>query len=288
MSKSRDILISVGLRLNISLSRSDGTSPRQGGHQYSRFGFRWEDGTLRRVVETLREEPNVKIVGLHGHASTTTRDAFVYSSITTALCRAGETLLGDDLEYINVGGGFFSRLPKEYARPDIPTFEDYAEIICPIVIKHFGLCGPQLYLEPGTAVVADCFAYVSKVLDVYSVAGQQYVLIDGSAIHAKPTMHAKSLPVELWSLPGDIGKERGDYSIVGFTCMEKDVIADSVDQPIPQPGDFIVAKNVGAYTITMVPQFIEVRPPIVAISKDNDMHVVRRRDVLSDVFGSYE
>lgn len=282
-----DEAISVGLRVNISLRMADGSSPRQGGREYSRFGFVVEDGTFEQVIRTLRSRPNIRVTGLHGHASTSTRDVAVYTAITTALCDAGATLLRGDLEYINVGGGFFSRLPRQYARPGIPTFDDYAEAISSIVVSRFGTSGPELFVEPGTAVVADCFSYVTEVLDVYRVGEHHYVLVDGSAIHAKPTMHSRSLPIEVIPLAYGDAADLAAFSVVGFTCMEKDVIAECAEGVLPRRGDLIVARNCGAYTIPMIPQFIEVRPPVVVLEEDGGLHPARRRDELTDVFGAY-
>lgn len=275
----------VGIRVNTDLRRPDGSSPRPGSRAYSRFGFTVADGSLEAAVRELQKEPRIKVVGLHGHSSTTTRDTDTYARITDTLCGLGVDLIGDQLEFIDVGGGFYGKLPPELAFPGAPTLDDYAETICKVMTQHFPNGGPDLIIEPGTAVCADCMTYFSRVLDVYSIDGRILVLVDGSAIQAKPTFHTKNLPINILK-QDKASRDAGIYSIVGFTCMENDFIARDVDGDIPMPGDVIAIDNCGAYTIVMSPQFISGRPPIVAIEQGKAI-LIRRRDTFDDVFGPY-
>ena len=63
--------------------------------------------------------------------------------------------------------------------------------------------------------------------------------------------------------------------------MEKDYLAIDYEGELPEPGDFLVFKNVGAYTIVFDPPFIKERPPI--ISQDGEKYeLVRKREQLND------
>jgi diaminopimelate decarboxylase len=276
----------VGIRVNLNLKRSDGSSPRSGGGAYSRFGVTTDDGSLQTIINSLKESVGIKVVGLHGHTSTSTRDVATYAKITDELCSLGLNLIGDELEFIDVGGGFYGKLPPQFNIKGTPTYDDYAETICNIMGKYFPDIRPNLIIEPGTSVSADCTSYITKVLDVYSVSGQKMVLVDGSAIHTKPTFHKKNPPINIIK-QDKLSRRFETYSIVGFTCMENDFIANNITGNMPVPGDFMVIDNCGAYTIVMSPQFISGRPAIIAFEKQKAL-LVKRRDSFDDVFGSYQ
>ena len=123
-------------------------------------------------------EPNIKIVGLHGHFSTSTRSIKVYRKITQKLCDLSKMYLADTLEYIDVGGGFYGDVPKSMNKKNVPSFDDYAEAICSIMNKekvHFTK-EPYLIIEPGLALVVDTFKFYCVVMDVKKNQNDYFVL----------------------------------------------------------------------------------------------------------------
>ena len=64
--------------------------------------------------------------------------------------------------------------------------------------------------------------------------------------------------------------------ISGFTCMEVDRLFTYADQPELIPGDRIIYENVGGYTMSLNPLFIQYFPAVYVRNGDN-MHMVRKK-----------
>ncbi|EGQ27597.1 family 2 Orn/DAP/Arg decarboxylase [Sporosarcina newyorkensis 2681] len=271
----------VGIRTNFDLT-IDGETPLLDGFERSRFGFFLENGDIETAIDELTSIPNVKVVGLHGHFSTSIRSLTIYKKIIQTLCNLAKHYLSDTLEYLDVGGGFFGHVPKTMNIKDAPTFEEYAEIICSVVNKEKKNFKkePMLIIEPGLALVADTFKFFCKVIDVKKYQDESFVLVEGSVHNIKPAMHNRNLPLKHVKRDTRYYKQ-GKFNVVGYTCMEKDYLISGQIGEIPKPKDFLVFSNVGAYTIVFAPAFIKERPPIIAI-EDGSYSLVRKREKLTD------
>jgi diaminopimelate decarboxylase len=191
------------------------------------------------------------------------------------------------VRYVNVGGGFFGRIPPELGFGDVPGFDDYAETICgvlcrnPWAMKH----QPTLVIEPGVAMSANVISLVTRVVGIKTINAKTLVTVDGSAFHVKPTLHTRNLH---WSLiPKDNSQRPGAcFSVVGSTCMEKDYLLTDIEGPLPQIGDFIWIGQAGAYTVVLSPPFINPAPAIVALEGEN-YKLIRSRQSPDDMFHNY-
>lgn len=273
--------IKLGIRVNFDIS-TEGRSPLQEGYEISRFGICTENGDFQETIRKLTQVENIKIVGLHGHFSTSGRKVETYESITKGLCHLAKKYFKDTVEYIDVGGGFYGELPSSF-KLQTPSFDDYAEAICKIMNIEFeySQCKPTLIIEPGIAMVANTLHFIAKVIENKQIRGQYFVLIDGSVHNIKPTLHKRNLPMQMVKQREDINL--GTYHIVGYTCMEKDYLAYGIQGEIPNRGDYIIFDNVGAYTIVFNPPFIKERPSIVAMD-NSDFFVVRKKESIREFF----
>ena len=271
----------VGLRVNFNLTVDSG-NPLQSDFKFRRFGFCVENGNFETAVNKLKQLPNVKVVGLHGHFSTNTRSLKVYREITQKLCDLAKKHLVDTLEYIDIGGGFYGDVPKSMNVKNVPSFDNYAEAICSIINQEKGHFKrePLLIIEPGLSLVVDTFKFYSRVMDIKKNQDEYFVLVNGSIHNIKPTKHIVNLPMD-HVMNSESEYEYGKFNLVGYTCMEKDYLAIDYEGKVPKQGDFFVFSNVGAYTIVFDPQFIKERPPIIA--KDgNQFKVARKKERLED------
>lgn len=276
-------LIKVGLRLNFDISEN-GTDPLQDGYNISRFGICTENGNLQKAISELKQVTNVRIVGLHGHFSTTMRSVQSYKRKTEKLCQIAKKYILDSLEFIDVGGGIYGELPKTFQNSTAPTFDDYAEAICEVMHHEFGSFDqkPTLILEPGVSMVANTVIFITKVIETKIVTDKNFVLVDGSVHNVKPTMHKSNLPLRFINQhPSD--REEETFHIVGYTCMEKDYLAHGITRVLPQKDDYIIFENVGAYTIVFNPPFIKERPCILA-KNSNDILVIRKKETIKQFF----
>ena len=193
----------------------------------------------------------------------------------------------DDLQYFDVGGGFFGAAAKGIDVSNKPEYSDYADIILDLCLQNewFNKVLPNIVIEPGVSVVANVFSYVSRIFQTKEIAGQKFLSTDGTVFDVKPTLHSNNLPHTFFV------KESGDgtyvANLVGSTCMEKDVILSDVCVPNTiKNGDYVKIDGVGAYTIVLTPTFINYVSPIVSVEGKKET-LVRRRQTLDDVMAFY-
>lgn len=274
--------LAVGLRCTFDI----------GTDEISRFGFDVEGGELVAALARLRRVPTCRIAGLHSHFSARDRSAASFARRThRMLALAAKHFPGAPPPALDVGGGFFSEMGPELRRQfgiPVPTFADYAEAVAaPVARAYPGASGPELILEPGTALVADVLQFVARIVAVKRVRGRAIAVTSGSVYNVKPTLHARNLPLRLVRADGAGDGAREPVDIVGYTCMEHDCLYRAYPGPVAA-GDYVVVDNVGAYTIVLKPPFIRPAPPVLARdAATGRIELVRRREEPSDVFSTY-
>jgi diaminopimelate decarboxylase len=275
----------IGIRCNIPF---DEQKP-------SRFGFDTKTDEIAQVVERLRRIPQCTIAGFHCHALTPGRTPENYAKIAKQLIKMSkEVLESNELEFLNLGGGFFSAMPGEFEKQfpyAIPTFQQYANAIGPLFAEAFpDDTRPQLILEPGLAVVADAMQFVCRVLEKKQFGGHEFVLVSASVYNIKPTKADRNLPTKIvhrLDVHNQDVDSNSSSDIVGYTCMEDDILYRQYTGRIDQ-GDYVVFDNVGAYTLVLKPPFILPSPPVLSYESDPaSLEIAKRQETLEDIFVTY-
>ncbi|MCQ2246129.1 MAG: hypothetical protein MJZ69_05005 [Bacteroidaceae bacterium] len=276
--------LKVGIRININLMGENGESTIQCGLRFGRFGFPNE--IIEKNISRLRDA-GVKIFSLHGHTSSSDRAVVNYKVITQHMLAICEKYELDDVEYFDIGGGFFGAAPEGMDLKNRPKYEDYANCVLDEVMENSWFMDnkPWIVIEPGSSVVSNVFSYYTKVYQNKKVGSVNFVMVDGTVFDIKPTMHTNNLPHKVFC-----AKNKGESivcNVVGSTCMEKDVLLNDVMIPKTEAGDFIQFDGVGAYTICLTPSFINFLEPILQFEKGGFVEV-RRRQTLEDVLSIYK
>jgi len=273
-------ILRTGIRCNFSI----------GMEELSRFGFFVESNDFEEIVHTLKNVSNCQIVGLHCHFLASERSAETYAAITQQMVNIALTTFADvGLEFIDIGGGFFSpmtqELKKQFPYP-IPTFSEYGKAIAEVFKSSFpDENGPELILEPGISITANAMKFVTKVIDLKTVKDRQLALVAGSRYDIKPTLSPRNLPMTLFSAP--LGEStKNVFDIVGSTCMEGDCLYTGYNGEI-KATDYLVFDNVGSYTNVLRPPFINPAAAILSLSSSEEIEVVRHRETVDDVFSTY-
>ena len=150
----------VGIRLNINISH---VSPEDadGENDNSRFGFSDETNEFADAVALIAKMPNVELAGLHIHRTAHSRSIRFYKQSIAFACKTIEKY-GLKLDYLDVGGGYFGIFLNK------PTYQEYSDAFFEVLTSH-GLQDLCVIVEPGNALVASCFAFLSEVIDVKHV-----------------------------------------------------------------------------------------------------------------------
>lgn len=263
---SSDRQYSVGLRLNVNISK---VSPEDadGDNDNSRFGFSDETSEFADAIQKIESLKNVKLAGLHIHRTSHSRSVRFYKASIAFACESIKKY-ALKLDYLDVGGGYFGIFPNK------PTYQEYSDAFYE-VMSAYGLDNLCMIVEPGNALVASCFAFLSEVIDVKHVENRLwFATTDGSRNDLDPFFKKSGYLNEI------IYKEEKpvvEKQIVsGCTCLEYDRMFTLEQKPLLSVGDRIYYRNVGAYTMCLSPMFIRYIPTIY-IKEGEFYQIVRER-----------
>lgn len=267
----------VGLRLNINISH---VSPEDadGDNDNSRFGFSDETSEFADAIALIGNLNNVELAGLHIHRTAHSRSIRFYKQSIEFACKTIEKY-GLKLDYLDVGGGYFGIFPNK------PTYQEYSDAFCEVLTAH-GLQDLCVIVEPGNALVASCFAFLSEVIDMKHVEKELwFATTDGSRNDLDPFFKKSGYLSEVLynEASGVSGVSEGfnrpivkEQIVSGCTCLEYDRMFTLSDKPLLSIGDRIYYRNVGAYTMCLSPMFIRYIPNIY-LKKDGEYTLVREK-----------
>lgn len=262
----KDASYKVGLRLNINISH---VSPEDadGGNDNSRFGFSDETSEFKDAIESISQLPNVTLAGLHIHRTAHSRSIRFYKQSIEFACKIIRKY-GLILDYLDVGGGYFGLFPNK------PTYKEYSDAFFE-VLSSYGLQDICVIVEPGNALVASCFAFLSEVIDVKHVESDLwFATTDGSRNDLDPFFRKNSYLSEIiYSKNISVVKEQ---IVTGCTCLENDRMFTLIEKPLLSVGDRIYYRNVGAYTMCLSPMFIRYISNIY-LKKNGSFILVREK-----------
>jgi len=247
-----DRIYQVGIRLNINISK---VSPEDadGENDNSRFGFSDETDDFNNALSYIADLHNIRLSGLHIHRTAHSRSVrFYQKSIRYACDIIRKYALS--LDYLDIGGGYFGIFPNK------PTYQDYANGFYD-VLKECGFDQLKIIVEPGNALVASCFSFISEVIDVKHVeTNRWFITTDGSRNDVDPFFRKTGYMTEfIMKGKRDVVEEQ---IVVGCTCLEYDRLFSLFQKPLLSVGDRIIYRNVGAYTMCLTPLFIRYLPNI--------------------------
>lgn len=258
----------------------------------SRFGLDVRAGDLGQAIAALGEAGGFDIVGLHCHVCPPKRRAEVYNEVAHRVIDVARAHFGGQVPpMLNLGGGFYSRMPKELASRwsfPIPSFEDYGKAMAGAFAERLGKDHPtELVIEPGVSVTADAVEHWCQVVALKTVMSARVAMVSASVYNIKPTKNSANLPMVV--VPGGGSGEPldGPLDITGYTCMEDDVLCTGYRGSL-RVGDWVGFKNTGAYTNVLKPPFIRPAPAMGAVNAAGELtEVVARAQTVDDVFAMF-
>lgn len=272
--KHPDKTLNLGIRCNYEVN--DGV--------VSRFGFDVDSEGFKNVLAFVTSTPNVHFINFQCH--------FAKRQIEYWPARAkGMVELIDRLgiipERIDIGGGLFGKMAdslKAQFTNEIPDYQAYAEAAARVFAEYFADkdVKPELLIEPGSAVVGDCMKFVGTVKTIKNVRGKWFATILGSQKNI--SMTGINPPMEMIAMGGE-QKEYENLDMVGFTCIEGDVLYRNYNGKLAHE-DAIVISNCGSYSLVMKPPFILPNFPVLDICGEKT-EVIKRGEVFDDLFHTF-
>ena len=278
---------SVGIRVNFDLEKMCPGETTM-GEESGRFGFCYETGQFASALQTLSKMSNVTVAGLHLHSSSKSRSVGIFRAIAQMACKL-QREFNLTLSYVDLGGGYCGGME---GRPEYP---DYFPVIAEELSECFSPEQTKLIVEPGISLISKCTTFVTSVYDTRDIKGTRYVMTDGSRFNIDATMIKTSHMFHVEEMRSDAENSYNDPShnwetslaarkrpilvkqiVSGFTCMECDRIFTYENAAELCPGDRIVYENVGGYTMSLNPLFIQYFPAVY-IRRNGKLVQVRRK-----------
>jgi len=290
----------VGIRVNPGVgsggfsSSTTGFSKTNVGGPSSSFGIWHElvsDGTVSSIVKKYGLVPE----RIHTHIGSGS-DPLIWQSVAkTSLSFCANW---DTVTTLNLGGGY-----KVGRNPDEKT-TDLGEIGAPVTeaFKEFASeHGRELHLEiePGTYLVANAGALVTKIQDKVTTSDHTFLKMDaGMTDVLRPSLYGAIHPITI--LPGsgnseDVGTSTESVVVVGHCCESGDLMTpkpgepEDLDERILRTaaiGDIAVMDGSGAYCAGMSTKNYNSFPeaPEVLVDLEGQPHLIRKRQTLKQIY----
>lgn len=266
--------INLGIRCNYEVG--DGV--------VSRFGFDVDSDDFKKILDYVQDTTNIHFYNFQCH--------FAKRQIEYWPARAkGMVELIDRLgiipERIDIGGGLFGKMDdslKAQFSGEIPNYQQYAEAAATVFAEYLKdkSVKPELIIEPGSAVVGDCMKFVGTVKTIKNVRGKYIATVLGSQKNI--SMSGVNPPMQVIAMGGE-QQEYSELDLVGFTCIEGDVLYHNYDGKLGRE-DAIVINNCGSYSLVMKPPFILPNFPVLDICGEK-VEVIKKGEVFDDIFHTF-
>ena len=270
----QDKILNVGIRCNYDVN--DGV--------VSRFGFDVDGEDFWKTLEIITSTKNMHLINLQCHFAK--RQVEYWPARAKGMIELIEKI-GIVPERIDIGGGLYGKMPeslKAQFTSVIPDYSAYAQAAATEFAEYFKNVEnkPELIIEPGSALVGDCMKFVGTVKTIKNVRGKYIASILGSQKNI--SMSGINPPMEVISMGGE-ATEYTDLDMVGFTCIEGDVIYKNYCGKLAM-NDAIVISNCGSYSLVMKPPFILPNFPVLDICSGR-VEVIKRGETFDDIFHTF-
>ncbi len=255
----------VALRVNPDFELKSSGMKMGGGAKP--FGIDAE--AVPELFSSLRAGP-VRLCGLHifcGSQNLRSESLAEAHTRTFELARRLAECWGAPLDSINIGGGL-----------GIPYFPGEAALdgaligahLQQLMAEHADWLGQtELVMELGRYLVGEAGYYVCRVIERKQSRGQTYLMCDGGLHHHLANsgnfgqVLRKNYPVVIGNRLNCATTEV--VTAQGPLCTPLDVLADRMELPRAEPGDWLVVMQSGAYGATASPAAFLGHPPAVEL-----------------------
>jgi diaminopimelate decarboxylase len=274
----------VAFRLNPGVGAGHHEKVVTGG-QKTKFGIE-----LKSIPEVKRisREYNLKIIGINQHIGSLFMEGDVYLEGARSMLSIAQQF--DDLEFIDLGGGFGIPYRKQanQARLDLGALRDRLSETIHSWIKDYGK-EIEFKVEPGRYIVAESGILLGKVNAVKRNYKTKYIGTDlGFNVLVRPVMYDSHHDIEIYRNTGIPSTKEETVNIVGNICETGDIIAKERKLPQIFENDILGVLDSGAYGYSMSSNYNNrLRPAEVLIEENGNPRIIRKRDTLEDLIRNF-
>lgn len=239
-------------------------------------------------VKKIAKEYNLKISGINQHIGSLFMDSEAYMSSAANTFSVAKQF--DDLEFIDLGGGFGIPYRKQAGqeRLDLKEFGKKLSALVSKWVKEYGK-EIEIKIEPGRYIVAESGILLGHVNTVKTNYGKKYIGTDlGFNVLIRPAMYDSHHDVEIYRKENKASSREEKVTIVGNICETGDIIVK--DRMLPEifENDILGVLDSGAYGYSMSSNYNNrLRPAEVLIDREGNTRLIRRRDTIEDIVRNF-
>ncbi len=245
------------------------------GLKANKFGIARERAIA--VYELANSLPNLNVVGMDCHIGSQLTETGPFVDALERLLVLIDELAskGIHIKHLDVGGG----LGVTYRDETPPHPREYAAAIAE---KMKGRENLTLIMEPGRAIAANAGIMVTKVEFVKSGEEKNFAIVDAAMNDLiRPSLY--SAWMSIIPVVEGLDRETHNYDVVGPVCETGDFIGKDRELGI-ESGDYLAVRSAGAYGFVMASNYNSRRRPAELMVDGSDVHVVRERENLKDLW----
>ena len=274
----------VSVRFNPGIGGGHHEKVVTGGDK-TKFGV---NESLIPEVKKILAEYDLKLIGINQHIGSLLMDSALYMAGVQNLMSIARHF--DDLEFIDLGGGFGVPYHKQQNEPplDLPALGDSLTRYMHDFSRAYGK--ELLFMvEPGRYIPAESCVLLGTVHAMKNNGFNRYAGTDiGFTVLARPMLYGSHHDVEVYREDSKVRPRDAEHyemvNIVGNMCESGDYIARERMLPALTEGDVIGILDAGAYGYAMSSQFNHrLRPAEILLREDGSVKKIRRRDTYEDL-----
>ncbi len=273
----------VAIRINPMVGTGKIASTSAAGRD-SKFGI-FLSGAFDELLRAFREYPWLD--GLHVHTGSQGCGVSLLTEAAGRMVALRDKIhhaLGEHrIRLIDIGGG----LPVAYQSSDTPpTVWDYVDNIRASAPGLFAP-GLQVVTEFGRYVQAGCGFAASRVEYVKGSHPRFAVVHVGADLFLRRAYRAEEWPLEIHLLDSRGRPKTGKaepYTVAGPLCFPGDILARDLYMPPVEPGDWMIFRDIGAYTLSMWSRHCNRGiPRVVGYDREAGFRTLRREETPRDL-----
>ena len=276
---------SCGIRFNPGTG-SGGTGKTNVGGPSSSFGI-WHE--LKDEVKKIALKYGIKVKRIHTHIGSGS-DPIIWQKVSGMSLSLVEEF--PDVTVLNLGGGYkVGRMSYEVStdllKVGTPVKDAFAEFAKKTGRKL------KLEIEPGTYLVANSGALLTKVQDIVTTGkdGHTFIKLDSGMTEVlRPSLYGAQHPIVVHKDTDETAK----YIVVGHCCESGDLFSCAPGDPEGLQernlkkvniGDFVSIEGSGAYCAGMATKNYNSFPEAaeVILDTNGNPHIIRKRQNLEQI-----
>jgi len=279
LSKQHQQKMNIQLRLNVGIEAHT--------HEYiitshidSKFGMAFDSEECKKCLALLTDHPYLTFEGVHSHIGSQIFDLTAWYASIDKLISYLKTF--DQSLVLNIGGGFGIKYTEEDQPLDVAESLKALILYVENALESQGVTISELMIEPGRSIVGNAGSTLYTIGYQKQTPKKLYYFVDGGmSDNLRPSLYQAKYECNVATKMEAPKTEK--VTVAGKCCESGDILIDSCQLPIAEPGDLLVVYATGAYGHSMSNQYNKNVIPAVVFVKEGQAKQVVRRQTLEDL-----